>query len=60
VQRNVRGIHVDHIIGVQKNEALLHHAHLAALTLAEQQREQGGKLRMIGEFNCAPGIASAV
>lgn len=44
---------VDYIIGVQKNEALLHHAHLAALALAEQQRQQGGKLRMIGEFNYA-------
>ena len=44
---------VDYIIGVQKNEALLHHVHLAALALAEQQREQGGKLRMIGEFRYA-------
>ena len=44
---------VDYIIGVQKNEALLHHAHLAALALAEQQRQQGGKLRMIGEFDYA-------
>jgi hypothetical protein len=44
---------VDYIIGVQKNAALLHHAHLAALALAEQQREQGGKLRMIGEFSYA-------
>lgn len=44
---------VDYIIGIQKNEALLHHAHLAALALAEQQRQQGGKLRMIGEFDYA-------
>lgn len=44
---------VDFIIGIQKNEALLHHAHLAALALAEQQRQQGGKLRMIGEFDYA-------
>lgn len=44
---------VDYIIGIQKNEALLHHAHLAALALADQQRQQGGKLRMFGEFSYA-------
>jgi hypothetical protein len=44
---------VDYIIGLQKNEALLHHSHLAALALADQQHDQGGKVRMFGEFNYA-------
>lgn len=45
------GVH--YIIGVQKNEALLHHAHVAALALADWQQQQGGKQRLIGEFNYA-------
>ena len=42
------GVH--YIIGLAKNEALLHRAAFAQLALAEQQQREGGKQRMIGEF----------
>jgi hypothetical protein len=45
------GVH--YIIGLQKNAALLHHVHLAELALQQQQQEQGGKQRLIGEFSYA-------
>lgn len=44
---------VDYIIGLQKNAALLDHAQMAALALADQQQAQGGKVRMFGEFGYA-------
>jgi hypothetical protein len=45
------GVH--YIVGLQKNAALLHHVHLAELALQQQQVEQGGKQRLIGEFTYA-------
>lgn len=45
------GVH--YIVGLQKNAALLHHVHLAELALQQQQQEQGGKQRLIGEFTYA-------
>ena len=45
------GVH--YIIGLQKNSALLDHVALAELVLAEQHQDQGGKHRLIGEFDYA-------
>lgn len=45
------GVH--YIIGLQKNSALLNCVALAELALAEQHQDQGGKHRLIGEFDYA-------
>lgn len=45
------GVH--YIIGLQKNSALLDRVALAELALAEQHQDQGGKHRLIGEFDYA-------
>ncbi len=45
------GVH--YIIGVQKNSALLDRVALAELALAQQHQDQGGKHRLIGEFDYA-------
>ena len=45
------GVH--YIIGLQKNSALLDRVALAELALAEQHHDQGGKHRLIGEFDYA-------
>jgi hypothetical protein len=42
------GVH--YIIGLAKNEALLHRVAFAQLALIEQQQSEGGKQRVIGEF----------
>lgn len=42
------GVH--YVMGLAKNEALLHRVSLAQLALAEQQQREGGKQRLIGEF----------
>lgn len=45
------GVH--YIIGLQKNSALLDRVALAELALAQQHQDQGGKHRLIGEFDYA-------
>lgn len=45
------GVH--YVIGLQKNSALLNCVALAELALAEQHQDQGGKHRLIGEFDYA-------
>lgn len=45
------GVH--YIIGLQKNSALLDRVALAELALAQQHQDQGGRHRLIGEFDYA-------
>jgi len=45
------GVH--YVIGLAKNEALLHRVAFAQLALTEQHQQVGGKQRLIGEFTYA-------